>query len=205
MLLQTLDCKVLTPALDLSLSEFGLLLLNVRFPYLALGLCILLKKLMVFLQASQTPSCFGAVQVSICSFLLELISFLVHLNQELFHSFKVSCLAIQFDLQGLTSLIDTFILRSLQGINLTQLCLLCLHLHLSQTINLIIKVLNFLLFILHGLLRVLSLAFKHLNLGCVAFSFLDCCDCSCLFFIKHATKFFCFSLSPLTLKIEELL
>ena len=101
------------------------------FPIHSLHLRILLEHLKVLLQAIHTSRRFFTFVVCIILILLQLVHLLVHLNEQVFHSLHVGLLNVKFDLEGLTALVYSLILRLLQSINLAQLSLFSLYLLLS--------------------------------------------------------------------------
>ena len=68
---------------------------------------------MVFLKAGQARIVFFGFMLCIISLLLKFIGLLVHLDKQVLHALQISLFDIQSDLQRLTALINTLILRLL--------------------------------------------------------------------------------------------
>ncbi len=160
---------------------------------------------MIFLKSIQTLGCFFSFNLGIISFLLHLIHFLVHFNKQVLHSLVISLFDIEFDLQGLASLVEAFFFGLFQCIELPQLGLFSFNLLFSELVYILCELVDPLFFILELSLYILCLSLEHENFSATLFSFSYSSHCSSLFFVQHAAQFPSFSLSPLFLLFVKLL
>lgn len=205
LLLKALDGEVFAPGKHLSLPQFCLLFLKDLFPHFSLRVCILLEKFMVFLKAGQARVVFFGFMLRIISLLLEFIGLLVHLDKQVLHALQISLFDIQSNLQRLTALINTLILRLLESIELSEMAFLGLDLLLAQLLHILRELNNSLLFFSDLLLQTVRLALEHVDLCTVLFSLTDGGNGSGLLFVDHSAQLSCFSLASFFLFFIELL
>ena len=102
---------------------------------------------MIFLQSCQALSGLLRLKIGIIALMLQIISPLVHLNQQVLHALQVRLFHIEPDLKGLTTFVDTLVLSLLKGVELAKMALFSLDLLLAELFHHLYLLLYLLFFI----------------------------------------------------------